>query len=415
MKQTLLLLQSSLWQGNRWNIIGVLLLFTVEAILIALLLFERQRRKRVLHNLRESEEFNRAVLSSFSSHVAVLDKEGMIIAINEAWSQFARENGAPPPARIGVGVNYLEVCRRAAAQPFAPVLKTLENIKCVLDGRAESYAEEYSCPSPTEPRWFLMWVTPLRRSEGGAVISHTNITELKLAEEALREGHAHIKDLAGRLIAAQEGERRRIGRELHDDVNQRVAAISIALSNLKRRLPDAQNPVRDQIIEIQKRISDLSDRVRHLSHELHSATLQHVGLAATLKSYCAEFSNLEGIEIRLEIQGRLARVPDEEALCLYRIVQEALRNIAKHAHAQRVNISLAVASGFWELCVDDDGAGFDMEQARRREGLGLISMEERVKLLQGGLEVQTRPGSGTKLRARLPVRESDEQSTGSAG
>jgi PAS domain S-box-containing protein len=153
-------------------------------------------RKRAEEALLESENLNRAILSSLDTHVAVLDRQGTIILVNSVWNDFARDNGVTDEDRVGTGLNYLEVCRKAADTGDQIALKALAGIKAVCEGSSEYFRLEYPCHSPAKERWFLMLVTPLKRSEGGAVVAHNNITERKRAEEALRDS----KDQFQRLV-----------------------------------------------------------------------------------------------------------------------------------------------------------------------------------------------------------------------
>jgi signal transduction histidine kinase len=249
-----------------------------------------------------------------------------------------------------------------------------------------------------------------------------DITERKRTEEALhrneqdlRESHARIEDLAGRLIVAQEEERKLLARELHDDVSQQLAMLAIGLSHLKQRLSDADAGIQEQIATFSKATERLSERIRKMSHELHSTVLQHVGLAAALSSYCEEFSSREGITIRFDIREGVDAVPAEAALCLYRVAQESLRNIAKHSRARSAVVELSQTRDAVELRVSDQGVGFDPGQLRESRGLGLLSMEERVKLLHGSLEFAAHPGAGTELKARIPLRTDHGQAKGPVG
>jgi signal transduction histidine kinase len=218
-------------------------------------------------------------------------------------------------------------------------------------------------------------------------------------ERALRESHGKIEYLAGRLILAQEEERRYLARELHDDLSQQVAALSIDLGTLGREAGDS---VPARVAALQESANRVSDRIHQMSHDLHSSTLEHVGLAATLRAYCEEFTGREGIAVALRVEEGLDPISADAALCLYRVAQEALRNVAKHSGARTVEVTLSRSGESIELRVGDHGRGFDRKQAAAGQGLGLASMEERMKLLRGTLELKTRPGAGTEIRAQVP-------------
>jgi signal transduction histidine kinase len=226
---------------------------------------------------------------------------------------------------------------------------------------------------------------------------------LRDKEAALRTSYGQIQDLAGRLIAAQEAERTRIARELHDDINQQLAALAIALSGVKRKLPEGAAHLRDELTRLQGQANDLADDLRRLSHELHPGVLRHAGLAAALQARCAELARQHGLEVAFAAEGDLDGLPPEVALCLYRVAQEALHNVAHHAGARRVRVTLARAAGALELSVRDDGQGFDLAEARRAGGLGLISLDERVRLVRGSVRIDTRPQWGTELRVQVPL------------
>ena len=220
-----------------------------------------------------------------------------------------------------------------------------------------------------------------------------------------RASHARIQDLAGKLIIVQEAERSRIARELHDDVNQQLAGLSIALSNVKRRLQNGgDGSVQEEISRLQQRTVALADVIRGLSHELHPGVLRHAGLVAALKGHCAEFGKLHAIEVTFSAAEGLNGIPKDVALCLYRVAQEALRNIATHAGASKARVTLNPTEDGLELIIADDGRGFNFAEAEDRAGLGLISLEERVRLVGGSLTIDTEPQRGTRVQARIPLR-----------
>lgn len=238
-----------------------------------------------------------------------------------------------------------------------------------------------------------------------AVMQERRETEraLRNSEAVLRASHARIRDLAGRLITAQEEERKRIARNLHDDLSQQLGALSIDLFLLKRQIQAPADPLHDQLITLQNRLVDIIGWIRELSHDLHSAVLDHLGLSAALESICIEFQQQSGIPLTHKIQGDIAAIPADMGLCVYRVVQESLRNIARHSGAASAEVILSNTGNALELCVTDNGVGFDPEQVKLRSGLGLVSMEERVKLLQGSLSIKTQSGCGTELRVRIPL------------
>jgi PAS domain S-box-containing protein len=240
----------------------------------------------------------------------------------------------------------------------------------------------------------------------GLVIERKRTDErLRENETVLRASYDRNQDLAGRLIAAQEVERARIASDLHDDVNQQLAGLSIALSNVKRRLQDGgHTTVQEELTRLQQRTIDLADVIRNLSHELHPGVLQHAGLSAALKSHCAEFGRQHAIEVTLSAADGLDGIPQNVALCLYRVAQEALGNIAAHAGAQKARVSLRSIDHNLELVIADDGQGFNLAEAGGLGGLGLISLDERVRLIGGSLTINTEPQHGTEVRVQIPLR-----------
>jgi PAS domain S-box-containing protein len=238
------------------------------------------------------------------------------------------------------------------------------------------------------------------------------VLERKRAEEALREQDAElrlsyerIQELAGYLIIAEEAERTRIARDLHDDINQRLAGLSITLSALGRQTGKYdQAALKASFGALQERTMSLADAVRRLSHELHPGALQHIGIASALESHCAEFQEQYGIDVDFAAPPDFGAIGPEASLCLFRAAQEVLRNVARHAGARHVRVSLAIDQGELTLTIADDGKGFDPVGVRSAGGgLGLLSIEERARLLHGTLRIDSAAERGTTLRIAIPT------------
>lgn len=211
-----------------------------------------------------------------------------------------------------------------------------------------------------------------------------------------------VRTLAGKLLTVQDEERRRISRDLHDDVNQRLGAIGLQLDTLSRNLPDSPSVIRRRIRTIRRHVSELSDEVRGLAYRFHQTTVEDLGLVAALQRYLNDFVKRTGISARFTKPRSADSIPLRLATCLYRIAQESLGNIGLHANASQVSITLVVSSEEISLTVCDDGIGMDLEEVKRRkEGLGMLSMEERAKLLNGTISWHSSPGEGTTVFARF--------------
>jgi PAS domain S-box-containing protein len=218
-----------------------------------------------------------------------------------------------------------------------------------------------------------------------------DITDLKRAEESLA-------GMTRKLIEAQEQERARIARELHDDINQRLAMLSVELEQLEGNPSDLQRRVQ----EARNRMAQISDDVQALSHDLHSSKLEYLGIVVGMKSWCREFGERNGMEIKFHGDVRSA-VPRELGQTLFRVLQEALHNVIKHSGVGQVEVRLMEGSGEIHLTVTDSGKGFDPEAASQGTGLGLTSMRERVRLVSGAISIESKPMSGTSIHVRVPL------------
>jgi signal transduction histidine kinase len=221
-------------------------------------------------------------------------------------------------------------------------------------------------------------------------------TERKLAEEALAS-------VGRRLIEAQEKVRYRIARELHDDIGQRLAILSIELEQLRQSSPDLPTRVGSRVSVLQEQVLGVATDVRALSHDLHSSKLEYLGITTAMRGFCKEFSEQHKIEIVFAHDEVPPTLPQEIALCLFRVLQEALQNALKHSGVRRFEAELRYAPDEIHLTVKDFGSGFNCEAAKNGRGLGLISMEERLKLVNGTFLIESQPKRGTTIHARVPL------------
>jgi PAS domain S-box-containing protein len=221
-----------------------------------------------------------------------------------------------------------------------------------------------------------------------------DVTESKQNEAALR-------DLSRRLINAQEEERRRVARELHDDLNQRMALLSIELEQLSRKRSPEDLDRRLQSLQTQAR--EISADIHRLSYELHPSKLDHLGLAPAIKSLCQEISTKGKLEVELQQDGFPAHLPSSVTLCVFRIAQESLRNCVKHSGANKARVTLEKTGQEIRLSVSDNGRGFEMDSAAMQKGLGFTSMRERLRIVGGEMQVQSQPRHGTVIDVSVPL------------
>jgi signal transduction histidine kinase len=223
-----------------------------------------------------------------------------------------------------------------------------------------------------------------------------DITARKLAEEAL-------SSVSRRLIEAQEQERSRIARELHDDLGQRMALLQIGLEQFDQDTAKLSSQARHQLRGLAEAAEEVSSNIHNLSHQLHPSKLDTLGLVASLDGLSRELSNQHTLAVRFVHHDIPGQIPKDVTLCLFRIVQEALRNVVKHSGAADARVDLSGHDGRIDLCIADSGAGFSPESANGVAGLGLISIRERLRLVGGQLSIESSPLHGTRIRVRVPL------------
>jgi PAS domain S-box-containing protein len=338
--------------------------------------------------LRESEERFRHVANTAPVMIWMSGADKLCSYFNQFWLKFTGRsiheelgNGWAE----GVHPDDLECC-----------LKTYES----SFDRREPFEMEYRLRRyDGEYRWVFDSGVPRFGPDGsfaGYIGSCIDVTDRKLAQEFL-------SDMSRKLIEAQERERTWIARELHDDINQRIALISVNLEGLQKDSSPLTPALAQGLIEIQEHLSTLGIDIQALSHHLHSSKLEYLGIAAAAASFCKELSKEHRVEIQFHAESVPKQVPQEIALCLFRVLQESLQNALKHSGTKHFEVSLKGAPNEIGLTVRDAGVGFDPEDAFRGLGLGLTSMRERLKLVQGEFSIDSNPGRGTIIRATVPL------------
>ena len=398
-------------------VVGALLIVVaIQAATLVALLIRGKRHARAERALRESEERFRLIADSAPVMIWTARVDTTLDYLNRNCIEFT---GLPLEKLRDEG--WLDAVhpedRDYCAGIYVPAFEARRPF--LMEYRVRRADGAY--------RWLLASGVPKYGPDGGFagyIGCDVDITERRNAEDAIRESraalevsHREIQHLAGRLIEAQDAERARIARDLHDDVSQQLAGLSIALSGLRRRMGELNinGELQPDLRSIHERSTTLAQAVRHLSHDLHPTVLRHAGLVAALTSYCAEVERLHGTAASCSADGEFTSIAPEVELCLYRIAQEALRNVTAHACARRVDVRLLRTGDHAELTIADDGNGFDVPNSLGRgKGLGLVSITERVRLAGGTVSITAEANKGSCVRVRIPASALAKSDTGAS-
>ena len=484
-----------------------------ELEMVAATIAHGMRRNEAEDAREESDRLKTAILASLPAHVAVLDRDGAIIAANDSWAVFGRASGI-----ACAGIAGDPGCEGCAREECSGASAALAAIAAVCHGSAGRQLE-YRCALPEGDRWFLMTAEPLRRQERGAVVTHFDITERKVGEIALRESEDRFRRMADslpvaiwmsdthgdciyvnklwlemvgrdmreeigvgwldsvhpadradcrariatafaarqpfrieyrvraqegawrtvidtglprygsdgafhgyvggclditerthaeqalhdvnlRLMGAQDEERRRIARDLHDHLSQQLALLAIDLQQLSMHLPTSAQDMQPIVQEAWRRTTEIASDVHGISHRLHPSKMESLGLVATIKAHCRDVSR-QNLVVEFVSENVPRDIPADRALSIFRVIEEALSNVQRHSGASSARVVLAWGNQELLLRVTDNGRGF--KQDGRPAGIGLISMRERIESIEGTLEVVSKRGSGTVLEARVPT------------
>lgn len=343
-------------------------------------------------SIRQRERLLKNFVKNVPAGVAMLDRQMCYLQVSDRWC-------------ADYGVNASEVLGRSHYEVFPDIPERWKEMhRRALDGETfRADADRWERPSGTTwVRWEIRPWTTASGSLGGILIFAEDITHRKQMEEA-------VADISRRLIESQEQERTRIGRELHDDINQRLAMLAIELQKLLDHPSDTHKAVQG----LQQQIEEISNDVQALSHELHSSKLEYLGVVRGIRSWCKEFGERHGMEIEFK-DDVISAIPSEIGLTLFRILQEALHNAVKHSGVKQIEVRLWEQSDEIHLEVRDAGRGFEIGTARQGRGVGLASMDERARLLNGTIAIDSQPNRGTHIHARIPLKP-DRASLRAAG
>ncbi len=332
----------------------------------------------------ESENRFRTLADCAPVVVWMTDTENRCTYISKYWREFT---GRDPEQDLGF--TWVEALhpddRDQAARDLIEASKSLQ--PCRGEYRVKRADGEYG--------WLFDFGVPHFRADGsyaGHIGTCMDVTEHKNQENAGRK----VQD---NLMLGQEAERKRLSRELHDDIGQRIAMLVVALSETSDLVPSAASFLKERLQEVRRDVEVLASDIRRLSHNLHPATVTQLGLVPSLRQLCREFSEQMRIPVEF-VGGNLPPMPEEVAVALFRVSQECLANIAKHSKSSDARVSLMNESGEVRLTITDRGVGFDMTRLKENPGLGLISIQERARMIGASIQIRSTPSIGTRVELR---------------
>jgi signal transduction histidine kinase len=377
------------WQHYKQYIIGAIFVVLAETLLIFGLLWQRARRRKVEEALRASEERLGLAVQAGRMYAFEWDSATDVIVRTDQCESI---------------LNWMDDPTRVSGRQFIAGIHPddREAYDVLLAGLAPENPVYQTSYRVLRPDGSVVWL----EANGSAIFDArgrrlriiglvADITERKLAEEAL-------SSVSRRLIEAQEQERGRIARELHDDLSQRMALLQIGLEQFEQATGGLSSQARQQLDKITEVTSEVSSGIHNLSHRLHPSKLDTLGLVASLGGLCREFSEQHRLHVDFVHHHATGHIPQDVTLCLFRITQEALQNVVKHSGATEAQVDLSGHGDGIDLCISDSGTGFSPESATEDAGLGLISMRERLRLVEGHLAVESEPSHGTRIRVRVP-------------
>jgi len=341
--------------------------------------------------LQSREELLKIFVKHVPAAVAMLDRDMRYLQVSDRWC-------------VDFSLDSSQLLGRSHYEIFPDIPDRWKQLHRRALAGETLRADEDRWDREGGTTWLRWEIRPWQNLDGlprGVLIFSEDITDRKHAEEALL-------GMGRKLIEAHEQERTRIGRDLHDDFVQRLALLSIELGAVQQDVPDAVSELRTRIGALRDQTTQITNDVQLLSHELHSSKLEYLGIVGATKNFCQEFSERQKVEIDFQSRDLPAALPTELSLSLFRVLQEALRNAMKHSGVKRFEVRLWGSTGEIHLTVSDLGVGFDSGAAMKSTGLGLTSMQERLRLVGGDLSINSQPKRGTTIHARVPFTSTSD-------
>ncbi len=355
-----------------------------------------RQRNAALQRRQESESATRALFETAAQGILLVDGSGKIVSANPATLRMLGytereligqtiELLVPDNFRDGHVAHRNQFMQNPQRRPMGLGLD--------LQARRKDGSTFYAEIS-------LSYIPSAKETLAVAFVS--DISKRKADEEAIRKQREDLRSLAGRLMTAQDEERRRIARDLHDDLSQKLAYLAMDIGKLVGRTSSEE--LGQELRPLQRRAVDASETVRHISHQLHPSILDDIGLEAALEQYCEEFQERSGITTHFDAREVPESVPREVAGNMYHILQESLRNVSKHSQAQEVFVTLESAERVLRLTVRDEGVGLPQERLKSGASIGIVGMKERAHLINGQVTIESRAGEGTEVSVSVPLR-----------
>jgi len=385
----------SVWEEYRIQITAAAVVVLLESLLILALIRALRTSRRIQKELNTSELRYRTV-ADYTFH----------------WEYWSAPDGT---------LNYISpACETITGYPARQFKENPSLLDAIIVPEDRAAWEQHGHSSAEMQfrirradgaiRWIEHCCRPVT-DEGGEFLgiraSNRDITVRKQAEEKIQEREKDLHKLTGRLIWGQEEERRRLARELHDDLTQRLAVLAIQMGRMEQSVRDGRQPVLEEFQEARDQTVQISADIHAISRQLHPSILDDLGLGKAVEAECSRFAKREGIDVHCTVENLPKPLPKVAALSLYRIVQEGLANIAKHACARHAEVSLLGGLSGLSLSLRDDGIGFDATEVRKKAGLGLSSMRERVRIIQGELRIVSAPAKGTTIEVNVPLKREE--------